>query len=198
MKQKSLFSKTFPLYNLIILVTVTTAFTGCTTDQQNSQAARGATIGAAAGAILGGVIGHQSGEVGEGAVIGAAAGAAIGGLLGNKQDNQQREREQEAAAQERAYQEELERIQTEEKAIETERNKELAISQGQRISTVEIEEAQKRAAESERRLQALKKQKEAAVARYEEFQKAEERRLAAEKEIETIEAELKGTKTISD
>ena len=50
---------------------------------------RGAAVGAGTGALLGGVIGHQSGNAWEGAAVGAAAGAAAGGLYGNQQDKNQ-------------------------------------------------------------------------------------------------------------
>lgn len=47
---------------------------------------RTAAAGAATGALLGGVIGHQSGNGWEGAALGALAGGALGGLYGNEQD----------------------------------------------------------------------------------------------------------------
>ena len=50
----------------------------------NSQ--RGAVSGGAAGAIIGGIIGHQNDETPEGALIGGAVGAIAGGLLGKQQD----------------------------------------------------------------------------------------------------------------
>ena len=50
---------------------------GCSTPS-----GKGAAIGGTGGAILGGVIGHQSGHGVEGAAIGAAAGAIGGALIG--------------------------------------------------------------------------------------------------------------------
>ncbi len=50
---------------------------------------RGAATGALGGAVLGGVIGHQSGRALEGAAIGAAGGAVIGGTYGNARDQEQ-------------------------------------------------------------------------------------------------------------
>ena len=47
---------------------------------------RGAATGALGGALLGGVIGHQSGKALEGAAIGAAGGAVVGGAYGNSRD----------------------------------------------------------------------------------------------------------------
>lgn len=52
--------------------------TGCTTVQ------RGAAGGAAAGGLLGAIIGHQSGETAEGALIGAAAGGVAGAVIAEK------------------------------------------------------------------------------------------------------------------
>ena len=60
---------------------------------------QGAAVGGAAGAIIGGIIGHQNDEVPEGALIGGAVGAITGGLIGRSQDNLARER----YAQQQAY-----------------------------------------------------------------------------------------------
>lgn len=57
----------------------------------------GAAVGGAAGAIIGGIIGHQNDETPEGALIGGAVGAITGGLIGRAQDNR--------LAQERLYRE---------------------------------------------------------------------------------------------
>ena len=51
---------------------------GCTTTQ------KGAGIGAAGGAGLGAIIGHQSGRTAEGAAIGAAVGGLGGALVGEQ------------------------------------------------------------------------------------------------------------------
>ena len=48
--------------------------------------AKGAGLGGAAGAIIGGVIGHQNDETAEGALIGGAVGALAGGVVGNNRD----------------------------------------------------------------------------------------------------------------
>ena len=49
---------------------------------------RGAATGALGGALLGGIVGHQSGRALEGAAIGAAGGAAVGGVYGNARDQE--------------------------------------------------------------------------------------------------------------
>lgn len=56
----------------------------------------GATVGGVAGAVIGGIIGHQNDETPEGALIGGAVGAITGGLIGRAQDNE--------LARQRAYQ----------------------------------------------------------------------------------------------
>lgn len=50
---------------------------------------RGAATGAIGGAVLGGIIGHQSGRGLEGAAIGGLGGAAVGGAMGNARDQEQ-------------------------------------------------------------------------------------------------------------
>jgi hypothetical protein len=53
---------------------------------------RGAVLGGLGGAVLGGVVGNQSGRALEGAAIGGALGAGGGALYGNSQDQEQRRR----------------------------------------------------------------------------------------------------------
>ena len=47
-----------------------------------------AALGGLAGAVIGGIIGHQNDETPEGALIGGAVGAVTGGLLGHAKDEQ--------------------------------------------------------------------------------------------------------------
>ncbi len=54
-------------------------------------------MGGVAGAVIGGIIGHQNDETPEGALIGGAVGAITGGLIGRAQDN--------TLARQQAYQE---------------------------------------------------------------------------------------------
>ena len=49
---------------------------------------KGAAIGTAGGAVVGGAIGSMSGHVGLGAIIGAAVGGAGGAIIGHKMDKQ--------------------------------------------------------------------------------------------------------------
>jgi YMGG-like Gly-zipper len=61
--------------------------------------AEGVALGGVAGAIAGGIIGHQNDETPEGALIGGAVGAITGGLIGNSRDKQ--------IAREQRYQEQI-------------------------------------------------------------------------------------------
>ena len=63
----------------LLLLSSLTLF-GCTTTQ------KGAAVGGLGGAVLGGIIGHQSGHGVEGALIGAGAGAVGGALVGEQMD----------------------------------------------------------------------------------------------------------------
>src|SRR5687767_924175 len=55
---------------------------------------RGAVIGAAGGAVVGGVIGKHQGSTAKGAIIGATVGGVIGGVIGHQMDQQAKELEQ--------------------------------------------------------------------------------------------------------
>ena len=53
---------------------------------------KGAAIGGTGGAVLGGIVGSQSGNAGTGALLGGAAGAGAGALIGNEIDDDRRRR----------------------------------------------------------------------------------------------------------
>ena len=57
----------------------------------STDATKGAGLGAAGGAALGGIIGHQSGKGIEGALIGGGVGAITGGLIGNESDKKKQD-----------------------------------------------------------------------------------------------------------
>jgi Outer membrane protein and related peptidoglycan-associated (lipo)proteins len=59
-----------------------------------SQKEKGAVIGAAGGAAVGGVIGNQTGSTARGAIIGAVVGGAAGAVIGHQMDQQAKELEQ--------------------------------------------------------------------------------------------------------
>lgn len=58
---------------------------------------RGVLIGGASGAVLGGVIGHQSDNTVVGAILGGVVGGAAGGIIGNYMDKQAAEMQQDIA-----------------------------------------------------------------------------------------------------
>ena len=53
-----------------------------------SKTQEGAVIGGSTGAVLGGIIGNQTGSTARGAIIGAAVGGAAGALIGRQMDQQ--------------------------------------------------------------------------------------------------------------
>lgn len=61
---------------------------GCESDAQ-----KGAGVGALAGAGIGAIAGHQSGKTAEGALIGGAVGGGAGYMLGNEQDKKKTQAE---------------------------------------------------------------------------------------------------------
>ncbi|HEX7019502.1 MAG TPA: OmpA family protein [Gemmatimonadaceae bacterium] len=63
--------------------------TGCQTLQSNK--AKGAVIGAAAGGAAGAVIGHATGSTARGAIVGAAVGGAAGAIIGHQMDQKAKE-----------------------------------------------------------------------------------------------------------
>jgi len=65
------------VYALVCAVFIAGLLFGCTAVQ------KGAAVGAAGGAGIGAIIGHQSDNTGKGALIGAGAGALAGALVGD-------------------------------------------------------------------------------------------------------------------
>ena len=55
---------------------------------------KGAVIGAAGGAVIGGIIGNKGNNTVIGAIIGAAAGGAVGAVIGSKMDKQAKKMEE--------------------------------------------------------------------------------------------------------
>jgi outer membrane protein OmpA-like peptidoglycan-associated protein len=58
---------------------------GCASTSSTQE---GAVIGGGAGAVIGGIIGNQTGSTARGAIIGAAVGGAAGALIGRQMDQQ--------------------------------------------------------------------------------------------------------------
>lgn len=73
-------------FTLLATVAVTTA--ACATWGKREG---GAVIGAGAGAVVGGIIGNQTGSTARGAIIGAAVGGATGAIIGHQMDQQAKE-----------------------------------------------------------------------------------------------------------
>ncbi len=71
----------------IVLVSFGLIFNGCSA----SNTVKGGAIGAAAGGVLGAVIGKQAGNTAVGAIIGAAVGGTAGALIGRYMDKQAEE-----------------------------------------------------------------------------------------------------------
>lgn len=77
----------------LFIFTLAATLVGCSTISENQNTAKGAGIGAAAGGLLGAVIGNQQGNSGKGAAIGAVLGAGLGGVIGQRMDKQAKELE---------------------------------------------------------------------------------------------------------
>lgn len=78
---------------IILAAVATLVVTGCAQNPyygDTANTARGATIGAGAGAVLGNVV-SGSGDRTKGGLIGAAIGATVGGLIGRQMDQQEAE-----------------------------------------------------------------------------------------------------------
>lgn len=83
--------KNFKIYATVVAFGVATLFTGCESVQNANNTQKGAVIGTATGAVIGGVLGNNLGKGGNtaaGAVIGGVVGGVAGGVIGNKMDKQ--------------------------------------------------------------------------------------------------------------
>src|SRR5262245_6358701 len=79
---------------MTVILVVTLGLAGCETVQENPKTAVGAGVGAAGGAVLGGLIGRNT----TGVVVGGLLGALAGGAIGQYLDRQDRTRAQAASA----------------------------------------------------------------------------------------------------
>ncbi len=98
---------------VIVLITCSVLvlqLTGCATMEKIGWREKGAVIGAASGAIIGGIL-----KDGRGALIGTFAGAILGGVLGNHYDKQIKVREE--AVEKHAYEGKEEKIEIEDSII---------------------------------------------------------------------------------
>src|SRR3569623_2898130 len=84
-----------PGLRIAALLTVLSAMLlGCASDGSMRRTQKGAVIGGASGAALGGLMGSKRGNAGKGAVLGGVAGAVLGGVVGRYMDHQAKELEQ--------------------------------------------------------------------------------------------------------
>jgi outer membrane protein OmpA-like peptidoglycan-associated protein len=74
----------------IVVILIAALSVGCAMSARD----KGVLIGGASGAVLGGVIGHQSDNTAVGAILGAVVGGAAGGIIGNYMDKQAAEMQQ--------------------------------------------------------------------------------------------------------
>ncbi|MDX8406365.1 MAG: OmpA family protein [Mariprofundus sp.] len=103
---------------IILSLAAGLALTACASNPNdpNRNAKQNAGVGAAVGAIAGAVIGYQgdhSGGALRGALIGGAAGGLMGAGIGSYMDKQQAEFDRQLAAEQRAHQIEVQRLQNE-------------------------------------------------------------------------------------
>lgn len=70
------------------LLAMLTAVSFLSTAYAQNYRSQDTAVGGLAGAVIGGIIGHQNDETPEGALIGGAVGAIAGNLLGKAKDNQ--------------------------------------------------------------------------------------------------------------
>src|SRR6185295_4392469 len=73
------------------LLLVCMTFSACAS---MSKEEKGAAVGVGAGAVLGGIIGNQTGSTARGAIIGAAVGGVAGAIIGHQMDKQAAELKQ--------------------------------------------------------------------------------------------------------
>jgi len=92
--------------SVVMITSVGLLLAGCASDDPNRRAKTGAAVGAIAGAVIGHQIDHKSGRF-----VGAAVGALAGAGVGHYMDNQQKEMEQQLAAEREANAIEIERMQ---------------------------------------------------------------------------------------
>lgn len=71
----------------IVTICLSLSLVGCGA----SNALKGGAIGAGAGAVIGGLIGHATGSTATGAIIGGAVGGTAGAIIGHNMDKQAEE-----------------------------------------------------------------------------------------------------------
>ncbi|HEV8480774.1 MAG TPA: OmpA family protein [Candidatus Eisenbacteria bacterium] len=77
-----------PFVHGAIVALMIASTSGCSSMNKTE---KGAVIGAAGGAAVGGVIGHATGSTAKGAILGAVVGGAAGAIIGHQMDKQAEE-----------------------------------------------------------------------------------------------------------
>ncbi|MSR36509.1 MAG: glycine zipper 2TM domain-containing protein [Gemmatimonadetes bacterium] len=76
---------------LALTAFLTAGATGCASLKKMSDTQKGAIIGAAGGAVVGGAVGKYAGSTTKGAIIGAVVGGAAGAVIGHRMDEKAKE-----------------------------------------------------------------------------------------------------------
>ena len=161
--------------------------------QGASHGVKGATKGGLGGAALGALIGAAAGDAEKGAAIGGASGIVLGGAMGHSQDVRQNKeiRRQERIAQERTYQREVIGIRESNAREAKRRSENIAIIEGLNVTPIEIEAAETRSDESEKRLKALETEVALAKTKNKSLEDAIARQRKVDERIRELEAQLK-------
>lgn len=168
-----------PVAATAALLVVSLFATGCESMGPSTQ--QGATVGGLGGAVLGGIIGNQSGRALEGAAIGGGLGVLAGGVYGNAQDQKR--------AEQYAYERQLaaERAESERARAEAERAR--LMSYGYSVDAPEVVSARQRAEALEAQVQQLRSQQAAALQRAREIEAYRAREAAAQQELQQLQGQ---------
>ncbi len=162
--------------------------TGC---QNNPN--QGRDIGIVAGAILGGIAGHQMGDGGDANVVaGAVIGGALGGLAGNEMDKRKEALEAAEAQRQYEYEQEVQAQETLESEIKALEEKRIRDAIARNATTEDVKAAEREAARVEAELAVKKKAYEESQARARRIQEAQERIAKAQEELAELERQQNG------
>jgi hypothetical protein len=186
---RSLHSR-FQKSSALLLAIAVLGASGCSSGVAPTKTASGATTGATIGGLGGAVVGANSGMgTTTGLLGGVAAGAIVGGLVGLVQDAKEK-KEQDRLAQERAYSKDLADRRKADALRRATNEEELKISQGFRISDLELAEQQKKLDDATSRLKRLEEERSTALKKKTTLDETIERTLATEARIAAMEEEL--------
>src|SRR3954471_4837728 len=174
----------------LVVVIALLGSSGCSSGVAPTKTASGAGTGAMLGGVTGAVVGGNS-SMGTttGILGGVAAGAIVGGLVGMVQEAKEK-KEQDRLAQERVYSQDMAKRRKEEASRRAANEEELKISQGFRISDLELADQQKKLDDATARLKRLKDEEKAALTKKTSLDEMQERTLSTEAEIAAMEEKL--------